>query len=99
MKTFDDYLEFEIFLNSLNLNAKTKREILDHERAHMETATKLGYSGKYFIEDKIGQDRIREYRGGFLLNEKVTNKEHIRAILLAPKNPSLSDLEQLAEIE
>lgn len=95
--TFDDYKEFEHYVRLLPMSIYNQTEMLEHERAHIETARRLGYTGKYQIEEQTPDRGFKKYRAAFLLDENVTNPEHIEAILMAPKNPSESDYAQLKE--
>jgi hypothetical protein len=96
IKTFENYEEFECYVRLLHISKPMQDEILQHERAHHETATRLGYNSKYAIEEKVSGSGLKKYRGSLIFDEEVTNPEHIRLILSAPIDPSPEDLEGIA---
>lgn len=95
--TFDNYQEFMHHVRTLPVSRRAQNEMLEHEKAHLETAARLGYGGEYQLDEITLANGHREYQPAFMLYGEVENPEHIRAIIMAPKHPSESDLAKLKE--
>ena len=95
---FDNELQFRTYVSMLPISIEKQQEIIEHEKAHYETAQRLGYSAKYAIEEAKSLGGFRKYRGSVIYDPEVTNPEHIRQIISAPESLSQDDKKDLEEI-
>lgn len=101
-KHFENFEEFQRFVESSNLSEAEKKRMLEHEEAHYEAARELGYTVEgftYRFRSRIEEFSILNNYGTTEMD--VSAQTHIdlrnasvsdlRRIILAPDNPSKAD--------
>lgn len=95
---FDNEKDFSEHLKKLLLEEEESyvQNIIDHEKAHYEKAKELGYTPLFFIKERSstqGNEQINRLDISVRINSAIWVWDK-KKILLAPKNPSPSDLEK-----
>ena len=95
---FESEKDFVTYINYLDLDEKTKKENIAHERAHYRAAKRLGYEARYLLKKYPNGS----YQSSVAINDNVfrpVRDEHLREILSSPKGLSEQDKRDLERLD